>query len=71
MQKSKMYKYESRRVSDGASWDDHPGKLARFGAPRNPNAIVSARCVLSLTHFRVGLRLFVGDAGAPTVELSR
>jgi len=23
-----------------------------------------------MTHFRVGLRLFVGDAGAPTVELS-
>ena len=33
--------------------------------------LVSARRVLSLTHFRVGLGLFVGDAGAPTVELSR
>jgi hypothetical protein len=71
MQKSKMSKYESRRVSGGASSDDHSAKLARLGAPRNPNALVSALRILSRTHFRVGLGLFVEDAAAPTVELSR
>ena len=39
-------------------------------ARHETHALVAARCVLNVTHFRVRLRLFVGDAGAPTVELS-
>ena len=38
---------------------------------QHDQALVFARSVLSVTHFRVGLCLFVGDAGAPAVELSR
>ncbi len=44
---------------------------SRFGThvTHTPHFLHAA--FLSVTHFRVGLRLFVGDTGALTVELSR
>ena len=52
---------------------DHPGIIIRLAykvwSATNSNASLSA--LLKLTHFRLGLRLVVGDAGAPTVDLPR